>query len=127
MRNFNKIEYKSFLKEFKKRKSTFKRILEWKKLAEEESDYIKQFIFRWISFNGLYMSVYAMFHGQDGHDKVEHEPEWKVIKFFCDKFILPDKTLAKFTLKKLWKDSKKILKKRVDIWELICKIWMIVK
>jgi len=94
MRNFNKIEYKSFLKEFKKRKSTFKRILEWKKLAEEESDYIKQFIFRWISFNGLYMSVYAMFHGQDGQDKVEHEPEWKVIKFFCDKFILPDRTLA---------------------------------
>ena len=37
------------------------------------------------------MSVYAMFNGQD---KVESKPEWEVIEFFCDKFILPDKKLV---------------------------------
>ncbi len=87
-------EYESFLKEFKKRQSTFNRILEWQKLAEEEPDEIKKFIFRWISFNGLYMAVYAMYQGPDGQEKVENEPEWKVIKFFCDKFILTDERLA---------------------------------
>ncbi len=91
---YKNIEYELFLKEFKKRESTFNRILEWKKLAEEESDDIKKFIYRWISFNALYMAVYAMFHGQDGQEKVENEPEWKVIEFFYDKFILTDETLA---------------------------------
>lgn len=90
--NHKNIEYESFLKEFKKRQSTFNRIFEWKKLAEEERDDIKKFIYRWISFNGLYMAVYAMFHGQE---KVENEPEWKVINFFCDKFILTDENLAR--------------------------------
>ncbi len=92
--NQKSIEYESFLKEFKKRQSTFNRILEWKILAEEEPDDIKKFIYRWISFNGLYMAVFAMFHGQDGQEKVENELEWKVIEFFCDKFILTDEILA---------------------------------
>lgn len=92
--NYKNIEYESFLKEFKKRQNTFNRILEWQKLADGEPDEIKKFIFRWISFNGLYMAVYAMYHGQNGQEKVEYEPEWKVIEFFCDKFILTDESLA---------------------------------
>ena len=87
--DFKNIE--SFLHEFKKRESTCNRILEWKKLAEEEPDDIKRFMFRWISFNGLYTAFYAMKYNQE---VAESEREWKVILFFCDTFILTDKNLA---------------------------------
>lgn len=43
----------SSFKELKKRKA-YTRIVKWKKITDNEPDKIKRFIFRWISFNGLY-------------------------------------------------------------------------
>lgn len=80
----------TFLKELGKRNGTLNRIIEWNKLAEEETKIIHRFIFRWISFNGLYFAAYEMNKNQG-----ENLPEWKIVEDFCNEFILKDKTLAK--------------------------------
>ena len=81
----------SFQKELRKRNSTYGRIVEWKKIAEGELNEIKKFIYRWISFNGLYIASYAMDHSQE---EAERETEINLIKSFCNKFILTNQILA---------------------------------
>lgn len=80
-----------FQKELRKRNKTYERIVEWKKIAERETNEIKKFIFRWISFNGLYTASYAMDHSQE---EAEREYEIRLIESFCSKFILTNKSLA---------------------------------
>lgn len=80
-----------FQKELRKRNNTYERIVEWKKIAEKETNEIKKFIFRWISFNGLYTASYAMDHSQE---EAEREYEIRLIESFCHKFILTNKNLA---------------------------------
>jgi len=63
--------------------STFNRIREWNKWSGDESDVFKRFIFRWISFNGLYN---AHHEGKGGGER-DHEPEWKIIENFCNDFV----------------------------------------
>ncbi|MFW9872716.1 MAG: hypothetical protein ACFFG0_06395 [Candidatus Thorarchaeota archaeon] len=82
---------KSILLEFKKRKSTVDRILKWKDRAEEEKDIINKFIFRWISFNGLYSSLYDVIHMDEKAVRVR---EIDVVKEFCREFIETDNILA---------------------------------
>ena len=78
------------LHELKKIKDTTKRISEWNKLANsEKEDKIKRFVFRWISFNGLYNAAYAVKHGQNRADSTSQET---LIKWFCENVI--DKELA---------------------------------
>lgn len=90
----------SFQKELRKRKGTYDRIIEWKELADKNINEIKSFIFRWISFNGLYSASYEM----DNHEKeAERVPEWKIVMTFCDKFILKDKVLVS----QIYSDDKK--------------------
>lgn len=90
----------SFQKELRKRKDTYNRIIEWKELADKKIDEIRRFIFRWISFNGLYSASYEM----DNHEKkAERAPEWKKVGAFCDKFILKDKVLSS----QIYSDDKK--------------------
>lgn len=90
----------SFQKELRKRKGTYDRIIEWKELADKYKYEIRGFIFRWISFNGLYSASYEM----DNYEKKsERVPEWKIVKIFCDKFILNDKVLVS----KIYSDDKK--------------------
>jgi len=60
--------------------STFKRIREWKKLSEGEDDVFKRFIFRWISFNGLYNAYYE-------NKGLEGDPERRIIEKFCNDFV----------------------------------------
>ncbi|MHA1249431.1 MAG: hypothetical protein ACTSRP_05515 [Candidatus Helarchaeota archaeon] len=99
-----------FQKELQKRNNTYERILKWKKLAEEEKDdIIKRFIFRWISFNGLYKVSYVMDHDQE---KADNEREIKLIESFCDKFIVTDKNLAS----KIFSENlKKIFEEKITI------------
>lgn len=61
--------------------STFNRIREWNKWSGDESDVFKRFIFRWISFNGLYNAH----HERKGGGKRDHE--WKIIVDFCNDFV----------------------------------------
>ncbi|TKJ23906.1 MAG: hypothetical protein CEE43_01715 [Promethearchaeota archaeon Loki_b32] len=93
LKNYRNLELnlELFQKEFRKRNNTYERIVEWKKIAEEESNEIKKFIFRWISFNGLYTASYAMDHSQE---EAERENEIRLIESFCYKFILTNKNLA---------------------------------
>ena len=90
----------SFQKELRKRKGTYDRIIEWKELADKYANEIRSFIFRWISFNGLYSASYEM----DNHEKkAERVLEWKKVEAFCDKFILTDKVLVS----QIYSDDKK--------------------
>lgn len=51
----------SYLTEFKKRENTVNRIKQWNERANhEKNDKIDKFIYRWISFNGLYSALYAI-------------------------------------------------------------------
>ena len=64
--------------------ATFKRIIEWNKFAQEEkNNLVKRFIFRWISFNGLYSAVYSFIHSQE---KADNAGDLDKIIFFCNKF-----------------------------------------
>lgn len=77
----------SSLRELRKRK-VFETLKEWNKFADNESDEIKRYIFRWISFNGLYSALYAMEHGQN---KTENTKDNTKITYFLKNFILADK------------------------------------
>lgn len=92
----------STLKELKKRTSTFKRIYEWNMRADKEEDDnpITKFIFRWISFNGLYSALYAI--DQFKQNKADRIGDMKKIDSFCAKYIKTDKTIASkiFSVKK---------------------------
>jgi len=83
-----------FQKELRKSKSTYARITKWKERALEENDDVNKFIFRWISFNGLYQASFEMAHSPDGQEKAFNIPEWRIVKNFCDNFILTDDKLA---------------------------------
>lgn len=85
------LDKKSILHEFKKRKSTISRIIEWKNRAEEEKDTVIKFIFRWISFNGLYSSLYDVIHMEEQAVRVR---EIDVLTTFCEEFIETDNTIA---------------------------------
>jgi hypothetical protein len=61
--------------------STFNRIHEWNKWSEAESDVFRRFIFRWISFNGLY----NVYHDRKGGGERDSEP--KIIEDFCKDFV----------------------------------------
>ena len=59
-------------------KDTYKRIEEWKDEANEakkKKNVIRAFIFRWISFNGLYSAFYAMEHFSQ--QKADRAPDKK--------------------------------------------------
>ena len=76
-------------------KDTYKRIKEWKDEANEakkKKNVIRAFIFRWISFNGLYSAFYAMEHFSQ--QKADRAPDKKKIDYFCNRFILTDKNFA---------------------------------
>ena len=80
----------SFFKELRKRKA-YTRIVKWKEFADVEPDKIKKFIFRWISFNGLYSALYSMEYGQA---KTENAKDNDKIKYFLDNFIITNKIPA---------------------------------
>ena len=80
----------SSLKELKKRKS-YTRIVKWKELADNQPDEINKFIFRWISFNGLYSALYSMEYGQK---KTENAPDNDKMDYFFNNFILTNKIPA---------------------------------
>lgn len=77
------MDKESTLKELKKRESTFERIFEWKIRAdnEEVDNTIIRFIFRWISFNGLYSALYAI--DQFNQNKADNAGDMKKIENFC--------------------------------------------
>lgn len=77
--------------ELKKRKSTIERIIEWNKRAEKENDKINQFIFRWISFNGLYSSLYDAIYHEERAIKVR---DIDVVSKFSKEFIETNNKLA---------------------------------
>lgn len=81
----------SYLHEFMKRKTTFNRIKEWNRRADSTEDEVDRFIYRWISFNGLYSALYALTHYSQ--DKAEANSDLTKINDFCEKFILPNKDL----------------------------------
>ncbi len=61
--------------------STFNRIHEWNQWSEDEKDDVfKRFIFRWISFNGLYNA----YHENKG---LEGDHEGSIIEKFCNDFV----------------------------------------
>ncbi len=98
----------SYLIEFKKRETTISRIKQWNERANhEKNDKIDKFIYRWISFNGLYSGLYASIHFSQ--DKAEKASDWVKINDFCEKFILTNKKLATQIysdgLKKVFNDS----------------------
>lgn len=96
------MDKETILKELKKRESTFKRIHEWNKKAKGCNDNkITRFIFRWISFNGLYSALYAI--AQFQQDKADRKGDMDKIRDFCDKFIKSDKIVAP----KIYSDEKK--------------------
>ncbi len=74
----------SSFNEFRKRKA-YTRIVKWKEFADIEQDIIKKFIFRWISFNGLYSALYSIEYGQK---KTEDASDNDKIKYFLDNFIM---------------------------------------
>jgi len=80
----------SSFKELRKRKA-YTRIVKWKEFADIEQDDIKKFIFRWISFNGLYSALYSMEYGQeeteDANDSIK-------IQYFLDNFIMTNRIPA---------------------------------
>lgn len=82
----------SYLNEFMKKKTTFNRIIEWNRRADFTEDGIDRFIYRWISFNGLYSALYALTH--NSQDKAETNSDLTKINDFCEKFITPNKDLA---------------------------------
>jgi hypothetical protein len=71
--------------------STSKRIREWNQWLKDEKDDVKRFIFRWISFNGLY-NAYQDHECQRGRYKrgSEKEQERKIIENFCNDFVRDD-------------------------------------
>ena len=75
----------------KKREGTIERIIEWNKRAEKENDKIDQFIFRWISFNGLYSSLYDVIYHEERAIKVR---EIDVVSKFSKEFIETNNNLA---------------------------------
>lgn len=80
----------SSFKELRKRKA-YTRIVKWNELADIEPDKIKKFIFRWISFNGLYSALYSMEHGQENTEAANDNDK---IKYFLDNFIMTNKIPA---------------------------------
>ena len=102
-----------YIKQLRKEKETFKRIIEWNKFAQKEkNNLVKRFIFRWISFNGLYSAVYSFIHSQE---KADNAGDLDKIIFFCNNFILKKEDLASKIYSKILKDiflSK--IKKRKD-------------
>lgn len=98
----------SYLTEFKKRENTINRIKHWNERANhEKNDKIDKFIYRWISFNGLYSALYASIHFSQ--DKAEKASDRVKINDFCNKFILTNKNLAaqiySDALKKVFNDN----------------------
>jgi len=94
-------------KELRKRKA-YTRIVKWNKNADNEPDKIKRFIFRWISFNGLYSVLYSMKHGQK---MTENAGDNGKLEYFFNNFILTNEILAKEiysdTNKNIFKEIKK--------------------
>ena len=72
------------IKELRKRKA-YTRIIKWSQYADSEPDKIKKFIFRWISFNGLYSVLYSMKFGQE---KTEKANDYEKLEYFFNNFIL---------------------------------------
>lgn len=85
------VDEESVLHELKKEKSTIERIIEWNERAEEEEDKIDQFIFRWISFSGLYSSLYDAIFGEEKAVKVR---DIDVMSKFSKEFIENNYNLA---------------------------------
>lgn len=113
----------SYLTEFKKRENTINRIKQWNERANhEKNDKIDKFIYRWISFNGLYSALYASIHFSQ--DKAEKASDWVKINDFCKKFILTNKDLAaqiySDALKKVFNDS--IQERKGDIGHFLEKL-----
>ncbi|HEC40391.1 hypothetical protein LCGC14_0616380 [marine sediment metagenome] len=116
------IDKKSILREFIKRENTVNRIMEWNIRAEKEKDAIAKFIFRWISFNGLYSSLYDVIHMEE---KAVGVREIDVLTEFCEDFIETDNNLAskmyskerEEKLKKNIKDRARLMGKCLDILE----------
>ncbi len=101
------MDKESTLKELKKRTSTFNRIHEWNTRADKEEmdNPISSFIFRWISFNGLYSALYAI--AQFKQNKADRAGDMKKIEDFCKKYIKTDNTIAS----KIYSDEKKSMLK----------------
>ena len=116
------IDKRSILREFIKRENTVNRIMEWNIRAEKEKDAIAKFIFRWISFNGLYSSLYDVIHMEEKAVRVR---EIDVLTEFCEDFIETDNNLAskmyskerEEKLKKNIKDRARLMGKCLDILE----------
>lgn len=105
------MDKESTLKELKKRTSTFKRIYEWNTRADKEEvdNSITKFIFRWISFNGLYSALYAI--DQFKQNKADRAGDMRKIENFCTKYIKTDKTIAS----KIFSDDKtRVFKKETS-------------
>jgi len=93
-------------KELKKRKA-YTRIVKWKKFADNEPDKIKRFIFRWISFNGLYSALYSMEYGQE---KTEDTSDNEKMEHFLNNFILTNRIPAE----EIYSDTiKNVFKKEI--------------
>ena len=96
------------IKELRKRKA-YTRIVKWNNNADNEPDEIKRFIFRWISFNGLYSVLYSM---QFGQNMTENAHENDKMEYFFNNFILPNVIPAV----EIYSDSlKNIFKKEIKI------------
>lgn len=76
----------AYVRELKKSKKTYDRIIDWKEFAEMEPNRMKKFIFRWISFNGFYSAFYRLSKRQECNDDL------KKVKHLC-KFIINDKKI----------------------------------
>lgn len=110
----------SYLTEFKKRENTINRIKQWNERANhEKKDKIDKFIYRWISFNGLYSALYASIHFSQ--EKAEKASDRVKINDFCKRFILTNKNLAaqiySDALKKVFNDS--IQERKGDIGDFL--------
>jgi len=101
----------NYIHQLRKEKATFNRIIQWNEYARNEiEDEIKRFIFRWISFNGLYSAIYAFIHGTRGQEIADTTGDLDKIKYFCKKFILNNTKLA---LKVYSKDLKDIFSNNI--------------
>ncbi len=95
-------------KELRKRKA-YIRIVKWNKYADIEPDKIKRFIFRWISFNGLYSVLYSM---ENGQEKTENAGDFEKLEYFFNNFILTNEIPAA----EIYSDTiKNVFKKEIKI------------
>ncbi|MBD3214685.1 MAG: hypothetical protein GF311_18890 [Candidatus Lokiarchaeota archaeon] len=106
----------TYINQLRNENKTIERIIQWSEYAKKETiDVFKRFIFRWISFNGLYSAIYAFSQGPNGQEKADSTGDLDKINFFCNTFILSNGNIASRVYSKDLKDVfLNYIKKRED-------------